>query len=54
MREKAKQLAKHRLASVKKEKIKQLEKLAEKIQTEWEQEKQNAVSFHIMETRERD
>ncbi|XP_067944107.1 centrosomal protein of 295 kDa-like [Watersipora subatra] len=44
VREKARYLAKHKLRAVRNEKVKQLEKLAERIKDEWEVERQIRIS----------
>ena len=45
VREKAKQIAKDKLESVRKEKVRQLQLLAERIQQEWEVQKQARVGL---------
>jgi hypothetical protein len=44
VREKAKEISKKRLEAVRQEKVKQLELLADRIESEWQMEKQNRVS----------
>ena len=45
MREKARRVAKDKLGAVKREKLRQLEKLAERIEGEWQVERQVRVSL---------